>query len=325
MTRFKKRIVVAFTAALASSGCVEEFDPASRIDYSRPLGVRVEVAGDPERAWAMPGETIRASWLVAQPEEAAPLTWAFVVCPGAATGGGPEICAGPPIQLPCAETPSNAAPSFEVELPAAALEGSDRVAMFGLICVGGTLPFECSGEGLPSIPEGGGSLDAFECIGDGAERLLVTTSIPVQLGTTTNRNPAIAELTLAGQAWPEPTAEMLDGPVEGCPAEGELEVTRRTPEVEIALAVPPESVETYRSSDGDEELIERLLVSHYVTAGELDTQYSYFDSGATEITLPWTPPTGSTVVEQGLRVRFYFIVRDGRGGAVWRVRTVCVK
>lgn len=321
--------VAVVAASIALSGCIEEFDPASRIDNARPLGVRVSVVDEPSRAWPRDGESIEVSWLVAQPKEAAPLTWAFVVCPAAPTSTGPALCSAAPLAVPCAGEPSNDAPRFTVSLPTNGLEESDRLAMFGLICAGGTLPFGCV-DGVPQLPAGGGgsplSLESFDdlnCIGDGSARMLVTSSIPIQRGETTNQNPVVEDVRLAGQVWPEPTDAMLNGPVEGCPAEGELVVSRSTPEVELAIRVPASSLEAYRSADGARELRESILVSHYVTAGELANQYSFIDPGATEATISWKPPTGS-VVGGGLRVRFFFIIRDGRGGSDWWVRTACV-
>lgn len=66
---------------------------------------------------------------------------------------------------------------------------------------------------------------------------------------------------------------------------------------------------------------ETLILSHVVTAGELDRQYSVVEADEPtpkEVTIPWKPPA-----EPG-NVEIFFVLRDGRGGTAFVRRTICV-
>ena len=74
--------------------------------------------------------------------------------------------------------------------------------------------------------------------------------------------------------------------------------------------VPPQTV----------ELREVLLVSHHATAGELERQFGVLDDDETPSPFSWKPAE----LTERTTVRFYFGLRDQRGGADFLVRDVCV-
>ena len=67
---------------------------------------------------------------------------------------------------------------------------------------------------------------------------------------------------------------------------------------------------------------ESLLLSHFVTAGELDRTYSSLEpneAAPKTVEVPWTPPADAR------DVKVYFVLRDGRGGTAFATRTICKK
>jgi len=86
--------VAAILLALAVSACDQGLPHAWSIERTRVLGAKVEVIGDEARAWPLPGETARVTWLVVDPAEPAPLGWAFIVCVPSLAG-----CEGAPVSI----------------------------------------------------------------------------------------------------------------------------------------------------------------------------------------------------------------------------------
>jgi hypothetical protein len=66
-------------------------------------------------------------------------------------------------------------------------------------------------------------------------------------------------------------------------------------------------------------------VTHVATAGLFSRlQTEVFDDDAPDPEVIWRHPDADEVPEDGLTVRFWFVVRDGRGGMDWVERAVCV-
>lgn len=88
--------------------------------------------------------------------------------------------------------------------------------------------------------------------------------------------------------------------------------------------VPPGSKQTigYRFKPEDREAGETMIASHFVTTGTLDRQYTAVEPGEAipkDVTVPWTAPGAPGDVD------LFFVLRDGRGGAAFVKRTICVK
>jgi hypothetical protein len=83
----------------------------------------------------------------------------------------------------------------------------------------------------------------------------------------------------------------------------------------------------YTFDGAEREPGESIMLSTIVTDGELDRQYSAFDPDEVppkEARVPWMPPPSGSVPSGGRVVRFYAVLRDGRGGASFGRFAVCV-
>ena len=63
-------------AAILTISCGDPLKLPQLIEHNRVLGARVEVQGEPERASPAPGESATVRWLVADPDEPRPVSWA---------------------------------------------------------------------------------------------------------------------------------------------------------------------------------------------------------------------------------------------------------
>jgi len=309
----RTRAVVAALCAVVVTGCIEGFDPPSLITKSRPIGARVEVAGDADRPWPAPGEVAAVRWLVVGPEEPDPLTWGFVVCPAILTPTGDRFCAGEPFGFGFSAAPAVAEPTLSFTVPPAeALGPLEEILVLGIICVDGT----------PAI-----DMEPFDvrCEGDGAQGTLVTFAIPLALEGRTNRSPTIPAdaITFDDGAWAEPVGTV---PLEGCAsvAGGTELPSVRAGADPVVLHLQPVASDREIYTVGDQMGRETLTFSHFVTSGELERQFSVVDDDTADVTVEWTPPAVEDVSADGTRVRFHFVVRDGRGGIAWTARELCV-
>ncbi|MBC7174228.1 MAG: hypothetical protein H5U40_17420, partial [Polyangiaceae bacterium] len=103
-----------------------------------------------------------------------------------------------------------------------------------------------------------------------------------------------------------------------------------SPKIRLELSVEPGSAETFVEvgSDGVERTVtESLQITYVATAGEMDRTFGFIDPGENTIidTVGWEPPLADEVPPEGLLVRFYFVVRDGRGGVDYLERALCVE
>ncbi len=97
-----------------------------------------------------------------------------------------------------------------------------------------------------------------------------------------------------------------------------------------AVTVPPGCVQPdgpeehlgFRFEDAQREQGEALLLGMFVTGGELDRTYEYleaFEPAPKAVSVAWKPPASEG------DVRVFFVLRDGRGGTSFVIRTVCVR
>jgi hypothetical protein len=301
-------------AALLLLGCGPELDPPSLLERTRVVGAKVEVEGAPERATPRPGETATVTWLVTGPAAQAPLSWAFVVCPGA---GGQPVCAGEPLALLRGH---ETAPVLKLPVPAAEhLAGVKQFVVTGRICVGSDPVIDDSTPGAP------------RCAGDG-EGTTAAVSIPLDSTELSNLNPNLGAATLAfaGQPW---TASD-----EGAPCAALPQVQAGSKDHVITLETAAADREAYLAMLGDPPRPtpqrEWLQISQFTTQGKLDRSFSSIEATDTRerpaVDMKWQAPGPDKVAgaggagENGLVVRFVFVARDLRGGIDWTTRAVCV-
>jgi hypothetical protein len=305
----------SLVATVLTVSCGDPLKLPQLIEQNRVLGARVEVAGEPERASPAPDESATVRWLVADPEEPRPVSWAFSVCEAEAVARGTPVCRNPPFAAAESGAPVLQEPRFEFTLPSAAeLQDAPRIALLGVICADGTA-------------ELGASWSETDCVGAQAQKTYVNLDILVAREGESNHNPSVADLPiqLDGQAWPAADPTLLE----------QTDCQNLPGDVPHVAPGSGEHLLRFEPADRDREPLEvdhpldppreTLILSHYATAGQLDRPYSAIDpeDRISPIIVPWEAP--STATAEGRLVRFYLVARDLRGGADWTVRALCLQ
>src|SRR5512133_2355103 len=138
MTRNTTLVFVGWLVAITLTGCGDPLVAPELIVNDRILGARVEAGTDPVRAWPAPSETARVRWLLASPEGAPLMNWAFTLCLGEPVTRGLPICAGPSFAQFVSPAASAEEPSFEFVVPDASnFEHGEQVAVSAAFCESG--------------------------------------------------------------------------------------------------------------------------------------------------------------------------------------------
>jgi hypothetical protein len=157
-------------------------------------------------------------------------------------------------------------------------------------------------------------------------------TVPVQTDEETNQNPAFGEVYLNKKVWPsdqelqieERFAEKStakDVPCKNEVTEGLLpavksgEVTAK-----IGFEFNSSNFDTYQKKGESER--EELWVAHFTTAGKLARAKSVLKKSGERVEVKWRSPKEAP--SGGTLVRFFFTVRDQRGGFASTTRTLCV-
>lgn len=293
--------------------CGDPLLEPQRIVKPRLLGARLEIEGDPERASPRPGDTLRLRWILAAPDGVPSASFGFVACALAegTLGGHLLECAEPPVSRMVRSASEPAPPELEITLPET-FTGT-TLGVIGQVCVNGT-----------TIEQG---VRDFAC--EGGTQLEASFDVDLD-HVTPNRHPSLVDSDLRwnGTPWGEPLAEATAGgpcaESAGFPHQPVLLVSEEKANIELVL------------NGADREPIERMEVgptrealqlSLASTSGALDRAYAFMEAEDERETLAaasvWEAP--ETVPEQGRVVRFYFVLRDLRGGLDVATRDVCVK
>lgn len=343
-------LCAAFVLSLV--GCVEQFDPPSLVNKTRVLGARAEIMGDDGRAWPRLAdgvvyteqEQVTISWHVGFSGDQTPLSWALQACPAIQLNDGVAICIDDSLPIFDADeaivkaiqtAPVMAMPSMTYTMPL-----PDLSALAGA----GGMPSGGGGE-APSFslvllvkgvvcadgePVAEGDVDTWRCPAtpnEGAVQFYAPIEIPALHPNQTfnNAHPDASDLEakFEGAAW---VAGEL--PVSDCQADAEamgLPIVKADEESEFTFDVSASALESYSFPDdeaGAEPRVEQLLVSQYVSAGEVERLYSLFKEDDLMSDTKWSSPTLDSNISE--RVRFNFVITDRRGGFAWFVRDVCV-
>jgi len=286
--------------ALLALGCDEPLSQVELIDKTRVVGARVEVAGDPSRAAPLPGEsvTVRA-WVVA-PEPEPAFAYDLLSCVAVESSSTVPTCDGPALATATSLAPVAGEPSIAFDAPAE-LTGDERLAVLGLVCPAG-VPLGAAGDGRCE---------------DGRDALAFTLDFMMDDGAHPNTNPAVTSVKLDGGELALETADTTDCALLPPVARGAQHTLRIELAPESRDLLPEESVVGHGR--------ESLLVSYFVTSGELDHAFSLIDSDAPSTTSSavWTSP--AAVGGAPRLARLFAVVRDGRGGADFIERRVCVQ
>ncbi|MBI3204869.1 MAG: hypothetical protein HYZ29_25255 [Myxococcales bacterium] len=277
-------------AALGLLGCDDPLAHPQDIDRLRVLGARVSVNGDASRASPAPGDLVSLEWLVADPDPAPAVGWAFAACPSQARSRGTPECVGPVFAQASAPAPSAALPRFDFTAADA-----ERILVRGVVCRDGvitSLTDSCAGERESVL---------FELrVGDD------------------NANPTLgdAELWLDDAPWPAPS----DLGAAAC-APGDLPAASGA-KLDVRVVLAGSDRDPIEDPKGLAPPFEPLFVSQFSTLGHFARPLSVIEGSSEELELgvDWRAPDDAV----GQRARFYFVVRDGRGGVDWSARTACL-
>jgi hypothetical protein len=342
--------VLGLSLLLLVFACSEMFLPPSAVTEFRIVGAKVEVQSDPERANPSPEDDVQVSLLPIDqgvlaetaPGEPTPtpalLQWSLVACVPLPTTLGPPICR---LEVPCegciATPPTDPLDTPVVEFqtpPEEVLEqfGASSMLVQGVVCSNGTpIPIE---ELLLRLLSGDTEdLCEEEPIDENRpiEGRVVAITIPIEDDPSDpNLNPELRSISVNGFAWPPPYDQGVPrgAPSGGCaadladlPDEQRMVHSRAGDDPsEINLVVTEESLQTFTVDD--RELTEEIQVSWLADGGGFETSFSFISQSPTSVLTQWQAP--SSVPEDGLLVRFTFVIRDGRGGTDWAERGLCV-
>lgn len=318
-TRRGARGLCLLALLLALPACGEDLENGAFLERPRVLGARIEVADDPARAWPAPDETVDLRWLVASPDDT---SWsgAFAACIAEPNQTGVPGCAGEPFAVAQTGAPT-LDPVVQLTLPGAeAFEGTTgELLVLGVLCAGG----------MPTLER--------DCGEDARVTETVLFGVRVALGDATNDHPTISDetFTVDGEPWDPPPDPL---PESGCAS---LEPTAALPRVawrdgeedpiRVGVTTQPDDREEYLELVfGEEEpqrveAREELTFSHIATFGRFQRlQTVVFDEASMLVDVPYQPPARDDVPADGQTVEMIFVVRDGRGGADWTSRALCL-
>lgn len=296
---------------LLLGACGDPLLDPQRIERPRVLGARLEVDGDEMRSSPSAGDSVTVRWLVAAPASPLASSYAFAACGlTAEQSNDPVECADQPFALLIREASDVAAPVLQFQVPAEFTAA--RLGVVGQFCA--------NGETTPLA-------DGFDCVGDGARAL------PASFDTLTsqrvpNRNTSLAAAAprFAGAEWLPPDGSEAGQPCAELPASGALpKWSRASGETRVGLDLDTAQREAIEVDEVGPAR-ETLQLSLMATAGRLKQAYVVVEPEDERAIVPvdvgYRLP--QQLAEQGLVVRFYFVLRDLRGGVDWLVRDACV-
>lgn len=300
---------IAPALLLVTVACGDPLKPPGLIEEPRVIGGKVEVDGEPRRAWPAPGEGATVRWLVGYPMERVPMTSGLLVCPGLPQSMGVADCAGPPFAVAITEAPSTESPSLHFELPRAdALAGIDRALALGVLC----------SHGVPVLRE---SIIDSGCSDPAAEPLKFSLEIGIERDGEGNHNPDLMAATVAldDEIWAP--ADPADEAGSGCQgSEARPAIAAGSGAHRIAVVASAAD----REPIPDEGRREPLELTVLATGGELDRPYGVIEGDAESDRLEFAWEAPATAAADGTIVRVYVVGRDLRGGVDWAERALCV-
>ncbi|AKU96059.1 hypothetical protein AKJ09_02723 [Labilithrix luteola] len=298
-------LAIASTIASAA-GCDDNINKGWLIDKTRVLGAQVSAESDTTRASLSAGERGTVTWLVASPGAPPKLSWAYALCAPPEGNFASAHCEGPALGSGSGEGDGELVPMDMIVPPAEALVNAPVLLMLTAFCANGSTTLDP--QAFTATCSGGGSA------------MLASTLIDVT-ALETNHNPVIAD-----------DAVSITGGAKLPPARGGIAGSPCTPSNEV-IGVPPDTKPDvfyqFRAQDREEfpsspDKFEALQLSTFTTSGEFDRQYAALDPNEglpKDAKIEWD--VGGAPAE-GKLVRFYFVLRDNRGGMGFAVREACV-
>jgi hypothetical protein len=274
---------------MALFGCEDDFDPASRVVDLRVLAVQAD------QPFAQPGEEVHLRALYVDPEARA-LSWGWGICEESASTAAADCVRA--IQFDGLSI--GGASEYRVTVPADALDdlpGDEKTTFLGVVVVA------CPG----SIERGETEEVPVTCL-DAQGRALPLESFEIGMkrvfvrGEGRNQNPVIEEVRWDGEPWPEEELK-----IERCGADCKKH------KVEVRAPGAQE-----RSTDEfGESVVEQVVAQFYASGGTFDEDVRILDEAHTR----WR----ARKEDIGQLIRFWFVVRDDRGGVTWTSRELRVE
>jgi len=277
------------------TGCDEPISPLELIDKTRVLAAKVEVAGDATRAAPRPGEDVLVRWLVVAPDPNAAFAYRLSACVAKDAATDLPSCDGDPIGSAESPEPAPELPSIAFSAPADAT-GNERLAVLGGVCSAGEAL-----AGATGLACGDGPADA------------VSLDFSLDDGGHPNTNPAFVDVLVDGSSL------AADASGTDCTTLPTFAAGKHR----LSAELDPNSRDPLEPAHAGDPTRESLLLSYFVTFGELDHAFTAIDAGSNAAggSVIWTAPPHGT---EPTFVRLYFVVRDGRGGSDFTERRVCV-
>lgn len=298
--RIRSLFAIAAAAMTTVGACGDSIHNGWLVDRPRVLGARVSAATDHARASLGPSERATITWLVAVPEGTPKFAWAFAACVPPEGNFAEPRCEAPVVAFGSGAAIGEAvAMNLDVP-PAAAIGEAKELLVLAAFCA----------DGAPAL-----DARTFSARCATGEPLL--SSLVVRLASAgANANP------------PPPSMRLGDVPLptdDGAAAGAGCDAAPSAPKVE---AGGPAVDFVTLFGGAEREPNESIMLSTVVTGGTLDRQYWAFDreeAAPKELRIGWTPPGRESVGNAGRIVRFYALLRDGRGGASFGRFAVCVR
>jgi hypothetical protein len=287
----------ATTLLLASTAaCDEAIQEGWLVERTRVLGATVEAIDEPARASLSPGESGRVTFIVAAPRGTPNLAWSFAACLPPEGNFADPACETPVLAAGSGTTSGELVAMDIAVPPVEALGEAKELLLLAAFC----------SEGAPVLDPG-----TFTSTCGSGEPLLA--SLLVRLATAgANLNPPPPSVALGGAALLADETGESGVPCDAAPL---APVVAAGAQVDLV----------YVFDGAEREAGESILLSTFVTAGELDRQYSDLRPEETTpkgVRIAWTAPGADAA---GIVVRFYVVLRDGRGGASFARFPVCVR
>ncbi|MBX3209982.1 MAG: hypothetical protein KF764_33440 [Labilithrix sp.] len=304
----KRGAWIVLTLGLAG-GC-SDYDPKGwLVDRTRVIGARTEASADPTRASLEPGERASVTWLVVNPASTPRLAWAFAACAPPGGNYAASRCDGAVLASGSGTSDGELA-TMAFDTPSLAATGDAKeLLLLAAFCEGGAPALDARAF-------------AATCAGGGAALLAATRVRLAAAGP--NRNPAIGADTirLGDQPLPEARFSISSGACTGTP---DAPVVQAGAKVKLHYRFDDREREVAPDAPGGRE---GLLLSHLVTSGELERQYSSLDPGepaSKDVSVELSAPGAEAVGADGRLIRLFFVLRDDRGATGFAVRSVCVR
>jgi len=289
---------------LSVAGCGDPIKHVELIEEPRVLAARAEVLGDPTRATPRPGETLQVRWLVAAPEGDPASGFALRACSAPRETRGLLHCDATPFASEVGDAAAEN-PRFDFTVPTDLDPvAHPRIAILGSLCA-----------------HGNGQItgDSLGC--DAGEELPVSLDLFLDGEGRTNSNPSFDADPIALDGAPWGAGALGSG---ACSGLGLPEVSASGGQHPITIAIPDSARETLLPQNPADNTRESLRVAHFSSAGELERPFSEIlpNDSAAPLSLSWESP--KTAPAEGQLVRFWFVLRDLRGGSDFVERALCL-